>query len=215
LKKKVEKSILSQFPVKLIYNGIDTNIFKPNLKAEVRKKLNIPEDKKVVLFSAESGTANPFKGGLFVESILNNPSFENVLFIHTGNSGMPSMENHVWKLPYVNTPEEMAEYYCAADVFLYPTMADNCPLVVLESMACGTPVLSFNTGGVPELIEHLEDGYIVPYRSEKALVSGLEKMLGDEDLRFRLGENAIEKVHNQFNLETMSKAYMDLYQTLN
>ena len=76
---------------------------------------------------------------------------------------------HLKTVSYVADQNILAKYYSAADILLYPSIADNCPLVVLEAMACGLPVVSFETGGIPELVEHKVNGYIAEYKNPNDL----------------------------------------------
>ena len=107
----------------------------------------------------------------------------------------------------------MAEYFAASDsdILLYPTLADNCPLVVLEAMACGTPVIAFNTGGVPELVEHLKTGYVAEYKNSADLANGAELFLSDYDLRENTGILARQRVEDKFTLDQQVDNYLKLY----
>ena len=214
LKKKVEKSTLKQFSVHLIYNGIDTTIYRPYNKQQVRDELGIPRDLKVVLFSADMGLNNPYKGGEYVKKIINLHDKSEILFINIGGGTLTEKGNRVWNISYLSDSAQMAKYYSASDLYLYPTLADNCPLVVLEAMACGLPVLSFNTGGIPELVKHMETGYISKYKNIDELNNGLLRILNDTDLRENMGVKAIEIVQKLFTKEIMNQKYLALYNNL-
>ena len=108
----------------------------------------------------------------------------------------------------------MAEYYAASDLFLYPSLADNCPLVVLESMASGTPVIAFETGGIPELITNMRSGYIARYKNVDDFVKGISLFLNDVDLRAKAGLSARKDVEKHFTLDKMVTLYDELYHTL-
>ena len=85
------------------------------------------------------------------------------------------------------------------------------PLVFLESMACGTPVISFNTGGVPELVEHMKTGYVAEYKNSDDFANGVELFLGDDVLRAKAGILARVRVEDNFTLNKMVESYLDLY----
>ncbi len=211
LRKKVENSILSNQKIYTIHNGIDTSIYCKVDKVVAREKTGIPLDKKVVLFSADMGVNNPYKGGEFVKKIIDKYSNDSILFINIGGGKEVIKNSSNWKIPYVNDPTEMAFYYSAADIYLYPTLADNCPLVVLEAMSCGLPILTFNTGGVPELVQHEETGYVADYKSFEDLCKGFELLVDNEELRNKMGENGCKRVQENFTVEIMNAKYMKIY----
>lgn len=218
LKSKLEKSILSDKKVYLIYNGIDSKIFHPMDKTDVRKKLNLPLDKTILMFSAHKGIKNLWKGGDYLLKALEQIDDENVFFLNVGSS--ENLKTKVKKsiewvsIPHVNSETTMAEYYAASDLFLYPSLADNCPLVVLESMACGTPIIAFETGGIPELMTNMRSGYIAQYKDVGDFVKGINLFLNDVDLRVKAGISARKDVEKHFTLDKMVTLYDELYHTL-
>lgn len=211
LREKVEKSILSNMQIYTIHNGIDTSIYTKFDKVKAREKLNIPLESKVVLFSADMGRQNPYKGGEFVTEIIENCIEKDILFINIGGKKEVIKTATNWEIPYVIDPHEMVLYYSAADVYLYPTLADNCPLVVLEAMSCGLPVLTFETGGVPELVLHMETGYVAQYKSSEDLCVGFNLLLESEQLRTEMGLKGIKRVNENFTIEIMNQKYLDIY----
>ncbi|VVB53226.1 Trehalose synthase [uncultured archaeon] len=218
LKNKIEKSILSEKKIYLIYNGIDPGIFHPMDKTEIRKKLNLPLDKTILMFSAHKGIKNFWKGGEYLLKALEQIDDENVFFLNIGST--ENLDKRVKKsiewvsIPYVDNEKTMAEYYAASDLFLYPSLADNCPLVVLESMACSTPVIAFDTGGIPELLTNMKTGYIARYKDVDDFVKGIKLFLNDVDLRAKAGLSARKDVEKHFTLDKMVTLYEELYNKL-
>ena len=218
LKNKIEKSILSDKKIYLIYNGIDPGIFHPMDKTEIRKKLNLPLDKTILMFSAHKGIKNFWKGGEYLLKALEQIDDENVFFLNIGST--ENLDKRVKKsiewvsIPYVDNEKTMAEYYAASDLFLYPSLADNCPLVVLESMACSTPVIAFDTGGIPELLTNMKTGYIARYKDVDDFVKGIKLFLNDVDLRAKAGFSARKDVEKHFTLDKMVMLYEELYNKL-
>ena len=211
LKEKVEKSMLNHLPVFTIHNGIDTSIFRPQNKQDCRQKLDIPADKTVVLFSAERGLRNHFKGGAYIQNIMQNKDDDSLLFINIGGGNEVVKTETLWTIPYIKDATIIAEYYASADIYLYPSLADNCPLVVLEAMACGLPIVTFQTGGIPELVEHLQTGYIAQYKDSADFQQGFSVLLHDNDLRMQMSKNALARVSENFTMEIMNRKYVDLY----
>ena len=86
-------------------------------------------------------------------------------------------------------------------MLIFPSIAENCPLVVLEAIACGTPVIAFNTGGVSELVEHMKTGDVAEYKNPADLANGVELFLHDDVLRAKAGILARERVGDDFMLK--------------
>ena len=213
LKKCVEQSFLKNKDIRLIYNGIDLETFKKIDKAKARKELVLPQDKKIVLFSADGGVKNPFKGGEFVfQSLEKLKNRSDILFLNIGGKNEEKSENWL-DFGYVSKPETMAKLYSAADIYLFPTLADNCPLTAIESLACGLPVVTFETGGVPEIVENEKSGSVVEYKNGEMLISALEKLLDDDKLREKMTEEAVQ-ASKKFSSKRMALEYLKLYEEL-
>ena len=207
----VKRSVLKDKDIRLIHNGIDTDIFKKTDKFKARDRLSLPKDKKIILFSADGGVENPFKGGKFVFDVYENlKKREDILFLNIGGE-----ENSVsgnWRnYGYIESENEMALMCSAADIYLFPTLADNCPLSVIESMSCGLPVVTFDVGGVPEIIAHEKTGYIAKYKDPDDLLHGVNMLLDDENLRSNLGEAGEKRARELFDAKAMTQKYHELY----
>jgi len=205
---------LKDKPISVIYNGVDTNIFKP-LRSDLHKlrsDLGLPQDKRIILIVAKKGQSNPWKGGNYAQEVIktlkNRPD---AFFVDLGGDTNKTAKN-VKTVSFIASQETLAKYYSSADILLYPSIADNCPLVVLEAMACGLPVVSFNTGGIPELIEHKTNGYIAEYKNQNDIEAGIKYIL---DIPLQESEKmrpySINKIKNGFTLEKMAEKYLNLY----
>lgn len=160
LAKIVKESFLCDYPVRVIYNGVDTDIYKPSYNAELRNRLS-PEGKPIVLGVASEWTER--KG--LADFICLSKENKDIQFVVVGVT--PEQKR---KLPAeltgicrTSNVEELVEIYSVADVFFNPTYEDNFPSTNLEALACGTPVISYDTGGSPEVIEQARksDGTVV------------------------------------------------------
>lgn len=213
LKKCVEESFLQNKDIRLIYNGINLKTFKKTDKSEARKELVLPHDKTIVLFSADGGVKNPFKGGDFVFLAFETlKKRRDILFLNIGGETEQKSENWL-DFGYVSKPETMAKLYSAADIYLFPTLADNCPLTAIESLACGLPVVTFETGGVPEIVENNKTGFVVEYKNGEMLTNALARLLVDDELREKMSENAV-LASKKFSSERMALEYLKLYKEL-
>lgn len=212
---KVGQSVLKDKPLTIIYNGVDTSVFKPWPKSQCRHELNLPQNKKIILIIAKRGQSNPWKGGNYVQDIINDYCNNiDTYFIDLGGDENKTGAN-TKTVSYVNDQETLAKYYSAADMLLYPSIADNCPLVVLEAMACGLPVVTFNTGGIPELIEHKINGYIAEYKNVYDLKSGVAYLLNMPHQEIEeMKQNSVNKISAGCTIEKMADQYVEIYQKI-
>ena len=151
LKSLVQESFLKNYPVEVINNGIDLNLFKPT-ESDFRKKYTC-EDKKIVLGVALGWEKR--KGiDVFIE--LSNTLDSNIyqiVLVGTNDEVDKLLPKNIISIHRTQNQIELSEIYTEADLFVIPTREDNFPTVNIESLACGTPVLTFNTGGSPEIID--------------------------------------------------------------
>lgn len=194
--------ILKDYPNKkvlVIPNFIDTKIFSETDKNTARAKLDLPTDKKIILFVANGGLKNNQKGTEYIEHCKEN--FKDILFLEIGGTR------------YIDNESEMALYYSAADLLLLPSLAENFPLSVLESMSCGTPVVAFDTGGINEIIDHKQNGYVAKYKDKSDLVEGI-KFIINENRDNKLSNDARNKTTSQFDQEIIFEKYTSIYKDL-
>lgn len=145
------KSYLSNYPVKVINNGIDLEVFHPT-RSCVRQTLGIDESIYMILGVAFDWETR--KGlDVFIELADSLPANYRVVLVGVSDTIRNQLTDKIIALPRTNTQRELAELYTAADVFVNPTREDNFPTVNLEALACGTPVITFDTGGSPESLD--------------------------------------------------------------
>jgi len=212
LKEKAEKSILKNQDIRLIYNGIDENIFINTDKNVAREKLGLPQDKKILLFSAHGGKTNYWKGGQYLSEtyeIFKNR--DDILFLNIGSLNKEEEVKNWLNIPYITNDSLLALYYSAADLFIYPSLAEVFGLVVAEALACGTPVVTFKTGGIPEIVEHLKTGYVAEYKNTGDFVNGINIFLQNDELRKNAGIEGRQTILEKFRLSYMVENYKKLY----
>ncbi len=210
-------SLLKDFKVVSIPNPIDQKQFYPMDKKMIREKLSLPTDKKLILFAA-ANISDKRKGLSYLlkalELIEKNNSIPTDLEIVTFGKSDDSVFNNlpfkVHNLGILSKVEKIAEAYNAADLFVLPSLEDNLPNTIMESLACGTPVLAFKTGGIPEMIEHKKNGYLADYKSAEDLKKGLGFILNHPQSD-DFSKAAVEKVQTTYNEKVVAEQYMEVY----
>ena len=194
-----------------IPNPIDTDQYSPGDKMVAKRNLGLPTDKKIVLFAAVKAS-DKRKGVDYLIEAARLLKDKGVLFLIAGSNGGEIAE----QLPGVCldagfiSPDRMPEYYNAADVFVTPSLQENLPNTLMEAMACGTPCVGFNTGGIPEMIDHHRSGYVAKYKDAGDLANGLHWTLFEADQQL-LSENAREKVLSEYAEEKVVNRYLRVY----
>lgn len=219
LKGMVEKSALMQGQaVTAIPNPIDTRLFKPIDQAEARQRCGLPTDKKLILFGSVKVT-NKYKGADYLTRACRllasqHPELQDELGIVTFGMQSESLQNRlpfeVFTQGYVSDTEKMIDIYNAVDLFVTPSLEENLPNMIMEAMACGTPCVGFRTGGIPEMIDHQQNGYIAEYKSADDLATGIYWILSHEHPE-ALSEQARAKVTAQYDEEVVVKQFIELY----
>jgi glycosyltransferase involved in cell wall biosynthesis len=211
-----KSTILRNSQIISIPNPIDTELCKPTNKDLARKEFNLPTAKKIILFGAAKVTDK--RKGLdyliqAIEQLAKNHNQEYLLVTFGKTKGMPEFAIESIAINFLNDENKIALLYNAADVFVVPSLEDNLPNTIMESLACGVPVVSFNTGGIPEMVDHKENGYLATLKDSGDLASGIEWVLENNEYS-GLANAAREKVLKEYSEEIISKRYMDLYNHL-
>lgn len=225
--KWMKEQIVKQYPkidsssISVIYNSVDTNLFSP------RKEVNPPQ-RDIVLFTGRLIAAKGI--GYLVEAIPNIlREYPDALFtfIGAGNSlpyrrrlgEMRIPERNFKFLGYLKESNDLVDYYKAASVYVAPTLYENLPIRILEAMACSVPVVASNICAIPEEIDNGVNGILIEPGSVKELVDAICHLLGDLNLRKRMGENARRTVLEKFNWDLNAartvKAYKQVIDNYN
>ena len=154
-----------------IPNAIDTDVFKPMDKAAARHTFSLPEEKRLLLFGAQRIT-DERKGFFYLKEACEHiaqfgPELAARLGVVVLGGDAESVKSElplpVYTVNYLSNEAEIAQLYNAADLFVTPSLQDNLPNTIVEAMACGVPCVGFNVGGIPEMINHKQDGYVADY----------------------------------------------------
>ena len=212
--------LFKQKQVEVIPNGVDTNIYKPIDKITARKILNLPQYKKIVLFGAMSATSDKKKGFHLLHPALqkftenSNTKTAAVIFGASRPSDPPDFNMPTYYLSTLQDDWSLVLAYSAADLFVLPTMHDNLPYTIIESMACKTPCVSFSVGGLPDMIDHNVNGYLATPFDPEDLANGIQKILENDELRYEMAENCRRKTLKEFDVDVQVKRYLELFKSL-
>jgi glycosyltransferase involved in cell wall biosynthesis len=210
-----ESILLSDTNITRIPNGLDSDMFRPIEKNIARDILGLPKDRKIVLFGAMNSTSDKRKGFKYLKEALEylSKKEKDLLLVVFGSSHDKDIE----KLPFqtkflgrLGDDQTLALAYSSANVFVAPSKEENLANTILESFACGTPCVSFDIGGFPDMIEHKVNGYLAKHFDIKDLASGIEYCLSRDDL----GIKGREKVMKEYSLEVQAKRYVEFYKSL-
>lgn len=204
--------LLRRFPVTTIPIGLDTDVFSPRDHRTARAALEIPQDARVVLFAADSAT-NRRKGfDLLTQALACLSDLPNVFLVSLGR-GEPVIEAQIphLHLGHLGNDRLLSLVYSSADVFVIPSLQDNLPNTVLESLACCTPVVGFAVGGIPDMVHPGVTGLLAPAQDVGALGRAIRQLLEDPDTRARMAANCRRVAVEEYALEKQAQAYVDLY----
>lgn len=199
-------------------NGIDTNLFKPIEKTVARHLLNLPQDEPLILFGAVDATSDYRKGYQHLADALrmihNRPGL--VVFGDERNSPkrIDGQRFNEFHMGHIRDEQTLMLLYNAADLTVVPSRQENLPNVVMESMACATPVVAFDVGGNGDLVDHNLNGYLAQPFQPANMANGIDRLLEDPNLCRQMGTLAREKIIAEFDIQSVSKRYMGLYQSI-
>lgn len=201
-----------------IPNAINTEQFRPLDKTAARKELSLPLKGKLLLFGCQRIT-DERKGFRYLVDALqiikrDNPEIaQNTEIVVVGGKA-DSISSHlpfsIIPVSYVSDPKKMIALYNAVDLYVTPSLQDNLPNTIMEALACGTPCVGFDVGGIPEMIDHKKNGYVARYKDSADFAEGIKWVLtSDHD---KLSAKAREKVMNNYTEDIVAKKYIEVYE---
>lgn len=176
-----ESAMLKSKEIFYIPNYLDKRVFKPTDKRTARKILNINPDDNVIAFGAIS-INSPYKGWSYLVKALEllkaEECYNNITILIFGSGYVKEIADSIpfatKFMGHLNDEYSTVLVYNSANVFIAPSLADNLPTTILESLSCGTPVVGFDVGGIPDMISHKENGYLAKYLDTNDLVEGIK-----------------------------------------
>ncbi|MDD3037277.1 glycosyltransferase [Bacteroides sp.] len=208
-----ESRLFGDKKIQLSRNVIDTNRYRSVPQSIARNLLGLPENKKLVLFGADA-INSPYKGWSYLKEAIHNMS-DTIEYVVFGGCDSNAVEMETKAslhfMGRLHDDYSLMLLYNAADVLVAPSLADNYPNVILEAMACGLPVVGFNTGGIPELVEHQVTGYLANKEDSSDLCTGINWILFTADIS-KLKANARLKIETESSYNSISENHKDIYE---
>jgi glycosyltransferase involved in cell wall biosynthesis len=211
--------------VEVIPNSVETDVFSPLPKGEAKERLGISCDTFTLLFGAEYGNEKrkgfqelreaigSCLGDPMVQDLLSEDKIKMICFGHP-DADLSSIGIPVISLGYLKSDEDVRMAYCAADIFVQASLEDNLPNTILEAMSCGTPVVAFGVGGMPDLVEDGATGQLIPFRDTLQMGHALRSLLFDANRRELMGEECRRRMEQGYALRIQAKRYLELYNEL-
>ena len=220
MKKSVqESSLMRGRQIEQIPNTLETDLFKSKDKKQAKQQAGLDPDKFIFLSGFMPSRKDLHKGTQYLLDSLemlksrlgaNADEIELVVFGNRNTDDVPDFPFKTTFLGKISDDEQLANCYAAADAFLIPSLEDNLPYTVMESLACGTPVIAFTTGGIPDMVQHQHNGYLAQYRSAESFADGMEWIINYPD-KEKLQKQARQTVIDKFAEDVIADKHIKLY----
>jgi glycosyltransferase involved in cell wall biosynthesis len=220
LKECIEESVLfGDYNVSLIHNGLDLDLFKPVTKKEARRVLNLPQGKKIITFGAMDPENDPNKGysylkeaiKLYAESGIDKENLYFCVFGHAPDKEKKIAGIDTYYFGEIADDTFLSLIYSAADVIVVPSLIESFGQTASEALACGTPVVAFNTSGLKDIVNHKNNGFLAEPFKPESLTDGIIWILSSDERINTLSNNARDTALKKFDIKKISKKYVDLY----
>ncbi|UCC94823.1 MAG: glycosyltransferase [Candidatus Omnitrophota bacterium] len=216
-----KSSLFKNFPTSIIPHGIPHDIFKKRDRCFSRDRLNLPQDKTLILFGTDYKTER--KGFKYLQEALRllknkiDPSTI-ALVIFGPKQDLDRLSKDVrfplYELGYIQDEALLSAAYSGCDMFVIPSIEEAFGLTCLEAMACGTPVVGFNTGGILDMVISHKTGFLAELKNTEGLADKIEYMITHPEEREEMGLNARKLVEQEYILQIQAKRYLKLYETM-
>ncbi len=211
-----QSSLFKNHDVLCLPNPINTERFAPFHKYQARTLLNLPHNKKLIAFGAMSATSDINKGFKELAQALEKHDADNTELVVFGSSQPKTPQGFKQKAHYLGHLHDdvsLRVLYSAADVMVVPSLQENLSNAIMESLACGTPVVSFNVGGNADLVDHQVSGYLAQAFDVADLAVGIDWVLSHPAPE-KLSQAARQKVLSTFDSHIVARRYIELYQSV-
>ena len=204
-----------------IPNPIDTHIYTPKDKQQARQRVGLPTEGRIILFASQRVTNRDKGMGYLLEACRllaeQYPEKKEDITVAILGGHAEEIEGQLpfrtCPLGYVNDEQRIVDIYNAADVFVLPSLSENLPNTIMEAMACGVPSVGFRIGGIPEEIDHQQNGYVADYCSSEDLARGIWWTLYEADHE-AVRKACLQKVAHNYSQQSVANRYLEVYESL-
>ena len=213
--KAMKSQLLQKKNVLSIPNPIDTEIYHPMNQDTARNLLNLPLEKRLLLFGALNVTDKRKGIDYLIQSLryIENQDMELVVFGQVKDDIRNLFPVPIHSMGYLTDESQIVALYNAVNMFITSSLEENLPNTIMESMACGTPCVGFETGGIPEMIDHKTNGYVAKYKDANDLANGIRWVLDHKEPQ-SVSNACIKKVRENSTEEVVAKQYIESYNKL-
>ena len=215
-----KSSLLTECHIEIIPNGIDTDFFSPGCQRSEKEKIGFSPSRQLILFGGKNSLLDTNKGfDLLFSALQKLPekvrcNSDVAIFGDRKNFPLPDSNMNIQNFGIIDDEMVLRSLYRAADVFVLPSRQENLPNVVLESMACATPCVAFDVGGVSDMVGHHETGYLCQPYDVEDLSAGIVYLLRGEEKDESQSRLCREKILHEFAMEKVVSQYLDLYRNV-
>lgn len=211
--------LMRDWPISVIPNAIDTDFWQPVDKKIARNLLNLPIDCPLLVFGAMGGGKDPRKGiDLLLEALkllqINFSELELVIFGESAPLNVPDLGFRIHYTGHLHDDLSLRILYSAADAMIIPSRQDNLPNTGVEALSCGTPVIAFDTCGLPDIVVHNKNGWLARAFDTEHLAEGIRWILSDQFRNQQLSYNARIDAINRFSYKVVASEYSNLYKDI-
>jgi len=215
-------SMMHDWPIRVIPNSIDTDFWKPLCKLSSRIALEIPKEKIVILFGATGGSRDPRKGhDLLVESLkrvaenMTSTELANIELLIFGET-KPQISGNILPIQArymgcIHDDLTLRLVYNSSDIFILPSRLDNLPNTGVEAHSCGIPVVAFDTGGLNDIVQHGQSGFLAKPFETKEMARYITLLTREHNLRSQMSKVARNRALSNWSYDKVSAAYLDYY----
>jgi glycosyltransferase involved in cell wall biosynthesis len=216
-------SLLNEFPISVIPNGLNTKVFKPNNQNYSKNNLGISKDKLIILFGAMNSDTDKNKGlDLLIESLnilckKNSIFAKKLILVIFGNSEQSVVQRfplQVLFMGVIKDEQQLVNLYSAADVTVVPSRSESFGQVATESLSCATPVVAFRTSGLLDIVDHLKTGYLANPFNASDLANGISFILENFSVRIKMAKKARLVAVKRFDVNVIAEMHLNLYEKL-
>ncbi|MBW1792396.1 MAG: glycosyltransferase [Deltaproteobacteria bacterium] len=220
-----QSRLFKDLRVEVIPNSLETDVFSPQPKLEAKESIGIAAETITILFGGEDSSERR-KGFRELKAVikycLKDARFQNLVkndrikMICFGrlSDELEALGIPVVQLGYLDSDEKISAAYSSADIFILPSLEDNLPNTMLEAMSCGTPVVAFDVGGMPDGIINGVTGQLVPMGDVKEMGKAILSLMFNTEQREWMGKECRKKVEEQYRIDIQAQRYLELYQEL-